>query len=127
MNRAQVVHEHPETWPYLLEDGCDVAEECARCPLRQCRLDDHHWFNRAKAYARAHLIVQARDRYGGSAESTAARLGVELSSVYRAQKRLDNDPAPLTRAELEALIPLVELPSCQPGRPVPGAIQVRLC
>lgn len=126
MNRAQLIHQNPQTWAFLLEDGCEVSSRCDRCPLRQCRLDDHHWFQSAKDYARDYLIVQARERNAGNAELTAIRLGVAVRTVYRAQKKINKYPDLLTRAELDALIPLVELQSFQTRQPVKGVVQVRL-
>jgi len=74
------------------DTGCEAAPSCLACPLPQCRYDDPDWYNRlVKRRQDQELVAALRDlpvSESRAAEKVAARFGVTVRTVFRAQERM---------------------------------------
>jgi len=80
----------------LFDDtGCGASPSCLKCPLPQCRYDDPHWRAKLRQAERQQqdqeLVAALRDlpvSESRAAEKVAARFGVTVRTVFRAQERM---------------------------------------
>ena len=75
------------------DDGCEVADTCLRCPLPECKWEDHRHYLAMRRLARDCRIVDQMQRNGISNGKMAVIVGVSLRSIYRAKQRVKAAPA----------------------------------
>ena len=90
-------------------DGCDVADRCVDCPLRECRFEDRSRWAKRRRQAQDVAIAQLIS-IGVPAATIATHRNTTERTIYRALERVRQEHPDFTPGELHAILRTITTP-----------------